>query len=481
MTPFTREVQTHDVDNQNLYKATTRLICQMRQPKNTKKASHLSHLHVIEAFFRTNGTCEKPTKTVPHVPFLLFCSRSTITQGMEKTYQTSALSSLDVMWHAYCRALAKKDEKLFEISLGAHTGAPVLDRVVPAHSGVDADGVRAVGTSTEYIYTGNTLLATVDQKMVNGVNSGTATTTYIHPDNLGSTQVTSDKNGTLVQAFDYAPYGSVLSSTGTGVSVQGREYISQFSDNSGLDYLNARYLNPAQGQFTTEDPVFLGTPGQQNIKDPQSLNSYSYSDDNPITGEDPSGKNVKQTLANIQNQLNTIQSQVNSLQVQVGVLANNYASGSGVANHVFNTLTKTSTPAYIAGGIGIVAGGGAIAAGAGIIEAVGTAGTLCEKYCDEGDSSSIESTNAVDSSLITQHALNQMSERGITLDQFNDTVLNGESFSYFHQGVDKIGYYNPETAIFTGQVQESGNFTTVINNVKPQYIENLKNLINSNQ
>jgi RHS repeat-associated protein len=48
--------------------------------------------------------------------------------------------------------------------------------------------------------------------------------------------------------------------------------------------LNARYYNSAQGQFISEDPTFLGM--QQNLNDPQSLNSYSYANDNPITGKD---------------------------------------------------------------------------------------------------------------------------------------------------------------------------------------------------
>jgi hypothetical protein len=37
----------------------------------------------------------------------------------------------------------------------------------------------------------------------------------------------------------------------------------------------------------------LGDPKQQNLQDPQSLNSCSYSDDNPIVKTDPSGKLVE--------------------------------------------------------------------------------------------------------------------------------------------------------------------------------------------
>jgi RHS repeat-associated protein len=103
--------------------------------------------------------------------------------------------------------------------------------------------------------------------------AATAITSYNHPDNLGSTNVTSDTGGALAQWLDYAPYGSVLASENTGTTTAARQYIGRFSDASGLSYLNARYYNGTQGQFTSQDPVFLGIPSQQNLQDPQSLNS----------------------------------------------------------------------------------------------------------------------------------------------------------------------------------------------------------------
>ena len=46
----------------------------------------------------------------------------------------------------------------------------------------------------------------------------------------------------------------------------------QYTDSANLSYLSARYYNPAQGQFLSEDPVFLGNPNQQNLADRQSVN-----------------------------------------------------------------------------------------------------------------------------------------------------------------------------------------------------------------
>src|SRR5216684_7188642 len=54
--------------------------------------------------------------------------------------------------------------------------------------------------------------------------------------------------------------------------------------------LQARYYDGSKGEFLSEDPVFLGDPRQQVLTDPQSLNSYSYANDNPITKSDPNGR-----------------------------------------------------------------------------------------------------------------------------------------------------------------------------------------------
>jgi RHS repeat-associated protein len=142
-------------------------------------------------------------------------------------------------------------------------------------------------TSTDYVYAGSNLFATVDQKIVNGSATGTPITRYNHTDNLGSTNVTSDATMNVAQWFDYAPYGSVIATTNTGQTTAGRQFEGLFNDGTNLVYSNARYLNPSQGQFTTEDPVFWGP--QQALDNPQGLNSYSYSLDNPITKNDPMG------------------------------------------------------------------------------------------------------------------------------------------------------------------------------------------------
>jgi RHS repeat-associated protein len=144
-------------------------------------------------------------------------------------------------------------------------------------------------TSTEYVFNGDTLLSTIDQGFKNGAATGTPITHFIHPDHLGSTNIVTDASGTVVETLDYFPYGATRVSSGQNAT--SRQFIGQFTDPSTLSYLNARYYNSSQGQFLSQDAMFLvGQPKQQRLQDPQSLNSYSYSEDNPVTRSDPYGR-----------------------------------------------------------------------------------------------------------------------------------------------------------------------------------------------
>src|SRR5215470_17002912 len=112
-------------------------------------------------------------------------------------------------------------------------------------------------TTTEYVFNGDSLVSTVDQQTASGAATGTARTRYIHPDHLGSTNVVTNASGTVVQTLDYYPYGATRISTNIGGADSARKYIGQFTDQSGLDYLNARYVDSNRGQFLSQDPTFL--------------------------------------------------------------------------------------------------------------------------------------------------------------------------------------------------------------------------------
>jgi uncharacterized protein RhaS with RHS repeats len=60
-------------------------------------------------------------------------------------------------------------------------------------------------TTTDYVFNGDSLVATVDQQTASGNATGTAKTRYVHPDHLGSTNVVTDENGNVVQTLDFNP------------------------------------------------------------------------------------------------------------------------------------------------------------------------------------------------------------------------------------------------------------------------------------
>jgi RHS repeat-associated protein len=155
-------------------------------------------------------------------------------------------------------------------------------------------------TTTDYVFNGESLVGTIDQQTASGNATGTAKTRYIHPDHLGSTNVVTDENDNVVQTLDYYPYGATRISSATSTRER-RQYIGQFTDDSSLSYLNARFYDSGRGQFTSEDPAFLAVGSrnqlaqfsrqeqQQFLADPQQTNAYGYARDNPIARKDPDG------------------------------------------------------------------------------------------------------------------------------------------------------------------------------------------------
>jgi RHS repeat-associated protein len=124
----------------------------------------------------------------------------------------------------------------------------------------------------------------------------------------------------------------------------------------GHDFLNARFYDSSRGQFLSRDPVFWET--KQNISDPQSLNSYAYSENSPIVRSDPSGKCFWDGC------------------VVESVAA--FGAVSGVAVQAYSDYqTGAFSRRSISGNIGtysLAAGGGAFVAGAGALVGVEAAG-----------------------------------------------------------------------------------------------------------
>jgi hypothetical protein len=103
-------------------------------------------------------------------------------------------------------------------------------------------------TTTEYIFNGDTLVSTIDRQFASGVATGSAQTSYIHSDPLGSTKVVTNASGNLVQTLDY-PYGATRVSVSTNTNEK-RKWIGRFAEAAGMpgDYASHFAMSSAFGR-----------------------------------------------------------------------------------------------------------------------------------------------------------------------------------------------------------------------------------------
>jgi RHS repeat-associated protein len=135
------------------------------------------------------------------------------------------------------------------------------------------------GTTTKHIFTPTgELIATV-------ILDGFSTTThYLHTDHLGGSSVITDENGQPVQVLDYYPFGDIRLNEQEDAFDEQRKFTGhEYDDATELNYMLERYQSPDIGRFISKDTW------EGNLLDPQSLNKYSYSRNNPIIYIDPSG------------------------------------------------------------------------------------------------------------------------------------------------------------------------------------------------
>ncbi len=105
---------------------------------------------------------------------------------------------------------------------------------------------------------------------------------YFLGDALGSVRQLADANGNVTLAKGYEPYGEVLGSAGNASTAYG--FSNEWTDNTGLVYLRARYYEPAIGRFIAKD-VWEG-----DFNNPSSMNGWNYVQSDPVNNIDPSGK-----------------------------------------------------------------------------------------------------------------------------------------------------------------------------------------------
>jgi RHS repeat-associated protein len=106
---------------------------------------------------------------------------------------------------------------------------------------------------------------------------------YYHVgDHLGSSNLVTDRNGALVQHREYWAFGQQRVRSESAQDYVFNRYTGQvFDDETGLYYYGARYYDPELGRFIQPDTI-VPYPD-----DPQTLNRYSYVNNNPLKYTDP--------------------------------------------------------------------------------------------------------------------------------------------------------------------------------------------------
>lgn len=118
---------------------------------------------------------------------------------------------------------------------------------------------------------------------------------FIYQDHLGSTDVITDIEGTVIQAQSFDAWGhrrqadtwaqlSPLELLGFDTSITHKGYTGHEQlDEVGLIHMNGRVYDPKLARFLQADPFI------QAASNTQSYNRYSYLVNNPLNATDPSG------------------------------------------------------------------------------------------------------------------------------------------------------------------------------------------------
>jgi RHS repeat-associated protein len=143
------------------------------------------------------------------------------------------------------------------------------------------------GGTTSFIYDGSDVVAErsgvsvtdylnglgLDNKLLQAnTNSGRL---YFLQDRIGSTIGLANDAGVLMERLQYSVYGTSVGSSLTRYGFTGREV----DISTGLMYFRARWYEPEQSRFITEDPLEIAS----------GLNFYRYAEGNPLSYSDPLG------------------------------------------------------------------------------------------------------------------------------------------------------------------------------------------------
>jgi RHS repeat-associated protein len=213
---------------------------------------------------------------------------------------------------------------------------------------------------------------------------------YLTEDALGSVRAITNSFGEIKARRDFLPFGEELfagignRNTNQKYSTNGDDTRKKFATyqrdaETNLDYAQSRYYSPMQGRFTSPDE-FKGGPDElfdfeedasdnptfyADLENPQSLNKYQYTYNNPYKYNDPTGHctlciiaEIALTVADVAATVQTLRdpnaSRTEKVATVVGTVAGIVAPGGGYgvgAKYVVKALKGKATKTVVNQGV----------------------------------------------------------------------------------------------------------------------------------
>jgi RHS repeat-associated protein len=185
-------------------------------------------------------------------------------------------------WDARGRLTAISGGTTFAYAAGRRTNRTFAPAGTPTPTAYLYDGANPV---QEQGASGNADLLTggLDEYFQRTDSAGARS---ILSDTLGSTVALADSIGTVQTTYTYEPFGATTPGGSQPTNSNPFQFTGRENDGTttGLYYYRARYYHPTWQRFLSEDPA------SGDIRFPQSLHPYSYTQNDPIIYTDPTGR-----------------------------------------------------------------------------------------------------------------------------------------------------------------------------------------------
>ncbi|NCB03615.1 MAG: RHS repeat-associated core domain-containing protein [Spirochaetia bacterium] len=188
--------------------------------------------------------------------------------------------------------------------------------------------------------------------------TGTGTSATIHytaTDHLTGSNLTTNSSDIKEELLDYLPFGTIRIDEKSGTYSDQRKFAGhEYDVDTSLSYMDARYYDGATGRFLSVDPAFLELGF--DLTDPQSLNSYAYSRNNPLRYADPNGESFRDYVNNVtgyvvgfgqgiysaaSNTVNAITHPVQTVQNTANYISSSAKSGQEISSSLSSNPSQT--------------------------------------------------------------------------------------------------------------------------------------------